>query len=459
MFNELLINAPSTVKAIPIYLYQKLTDLSFSAFEQNWVHQATEHEPNLLVIPDESGAINKILVKFDDHESMFSLGHFYTSAPPGIYYIANDDLSLDAQYQLLLGFALGAYQYNEFKSIKQPNVQILFPKELNRQGLINEIEAHYITRTLINRPPNNLNPESLTTYVENLFAPLNCSLNIIQGDDLLEQNFPLIHHVGRGSEYTPRLIEIEYGSQDDPSITLIGKGVTFDSGGLDLKPSNGMRLMKKDMGGAAHALALAQWIIKEQWPVHLKLLLPIVENSVSSTAMRPGDIIRARNGSTVEIDNTDAEGRLILADAISYACEQSPATIINFATLTGAARVALGTEVPALFSNNNQLAHNLIDSSQKHTDEIWRLPLHKAYESWIETKFADIMNSSTQPYGGAITAALFLTYFLSDNNIPFAHIDVMAWNIRNRKGRPIGGEAMGLRAVYYGLAQHFEIHL
>ncbi|WP_077927448.1 leucyl aminopeptidase family protein [Wohlfahrtiimonas populi] len=458
MFHELLINAPSMVKAVPIYLYHQLSDFAFSPFEQNWVHQSLDNEPELLVIPDETGAISKVLVKFDSAEEMFSLGSFYTKAPQGVYYIANEDLTLDAQYQLLLGFALGAYQYNEFKESKQPNVQILFPKELDRKKLVNEIEAHYITRTLINRPSNHLNPESLAQYAQNLLSSQKCTVKVIKDEELLEQNFPLIYHVGHGSEFAPCLVEVTYGSADHPKLTLIGKGVTFDSGGLDLKPASGMRLMKKDMGGSAHALALANWIIKEEWPVQLRLLLPIVENSVSSTAMRPGDIIKARNGSTVEIDNTDAEGRLVLADAISYACEQSPDAIVNFATLTGAARVALGTELPALFSNDDQLALSLVNLSQQKTDGLWRMPLHQAYNDWIETKFADILNSSTQPYGGAITAALFLTHFLSDN-VPFAHIDVMAWNIRNRKGRPIGGEAMGLRAAYYGLAQHFEIDL
>lgn len=458
MFHELLINAPSTVKAVPIYLYRQLSDFNFSPFEQNWIHQSLDNEPEFLTIPDDTGAISKILVKFDSAEEMFSLGGFYTKAPQGVYYIANEDLTADAQYQLLLGFALGAYQYNEFKESKQPNVQILFPKELDRKKLVNEIEAHYITRTLINRPPNHLNPETLAQYAHSLFTSHKCTVNIIQDEELLEQNFPLIYHVGHGSEFAPRLVEVTYGSINHPKLTLIGKGVTFDSGGLDLKPANGMRLMKKDMGGSAHALALANWIIKEEWPVQLRLLLPIVENSVSSTAMRPGDIIKARNGLTVEIDNTDAEGRLVLADAISYACEQSPDAILNFATLTGAARVALGTELPALFANHDQLALDLIHSSQQKADDLWRLPLHQAYNDWIDTKFADILNSSTQPYGGAITAALFLTHFLSDN-IPFAHIDVMAWNIRNRKGRPVGGEAMGLRAAYYGLAKHFEIDL
>ncbi len=456
MFNELLINAPTTVKAVPIYLYEKLSDLTFSAFEKNWIYPALDNEPEILAIPDETGAISKILVKIDANEKMFSLGNFYSKAPKGVYYIADENLSLEAQRQLLLGFALGAYQYNEFKKAKQTHVQIVFPTELDHIKLANEIEAHYITRTLINRPANNLNPETLTQYVQKLFAAQNCDIKVIQDEKLLEQNFPLIYHVGHGSEFSPRLIEVNYGSKDDPKLTIIGKGVTFDSGGLDIKPSGAMRLMKKDMGGAAHALALAHWIIKEKWPVNLQLLLPIVENSISSTAMRPGDIIQSRSGITVEIDNTDAEGRLILADAISYATERDPDTIINFATLTGAARVALGSEVPALFSNNDQLAFNLVNCSQKQTDDMWRLPLHKPYNELIESKFADILNTSTQPFGGAITAALFLTHFLSDN-IPLAHIDVMAWNVRNRKGRPVGGEAMGLRATYYGLAQHFEI--
>ncbi|OYQ90321.1 aminopeptidase [Wohlfahrtiimonas chitiniclastica] len=458
MIHELLINAPASVKTVPIYLYHQLSDVDLTPFEHNWVHQAASRQPDVLPIPDETGALSKVLVRFDAHEEMFSLGSFYTTAPQGIYYIANDDLSDEAIYQLLLGFALGAYQYNEFKASTTPNVQLLFPKTLDRQKLLNEIEAHYITRTLINRPPNHLNPVGLTQYIQTLFDNQPVTVKVIEGDDLLTENFPLIHHVGNGSDAAPRLVEITYGDPMHKSLTLIGKGVTFDSGGLDLKPANGMRLMKKDMGGAAHAIALAQWIIKSKWHIHLRVLLPIVENSVSSTAMRPGDVIKARNGLTVEIDNTDAEGRLILADAISYASEVPTDAIVNFATLTGAARVALGPEVPALFATDDSLANAILEDGQTHDDALWRMPLHTPYNEWIESKYADILNSSTQPYGGSITAALFLTHFLSDN-VPFAHIDVMAWNVRNRKGRPMGGEAMGLRATYYGLAHHFGMNV
>ncbi len=455
MINELLINAPAHVKMIPLFIYEEISDIPLSSFEQRWF-STTITDQTTLIIPDETGALSKVYVKINKKEFMFTLGDLYEILPQGIYYIANTNLEDSKIYDLLLGFALGSYRYNQYQSKARRNVQFSIPQHINRIKLLNEIKAHYLTRTLINRPSNDLTPDEFSATLFDLFKDRNCEIKEWKGTSLIENNFPLIYHVGKASEYEPRLIEVVYGNENNPHLSLVGKGVCFDSGGLDIKPSNGMRLMKKDMGGAAHALNLAEWIISNQWPIHLRLLLPIVENSISSNAMRPGDIIIARNGKSVEIDNTDAEGRLILADTLTYATEQKCDTLLCFATLTGAARVALGTELPALFSTNDMLAMNLMNNGMTHVDPVWRLPFYEPYHDWILSKNADMINASTQPYGGAITAALFLKEFLVAD-VPFAHIDLMAWNIRHRAGRPIGGEAMGLRAAYYGLAQHFNI--
>ncbi|MEX1148303.1 MAG: leucyl aminopeptidase family protein, partial [Sphingomonadales bacterium] len=266
-------------------------------------------------------------------------------------------------------------------------------------------------------------------------------------DALLERNFPLIHAVGRASNRAPRLLDLTWGDADAPRVTLVGKGVCFDTGGLDLKPSSGMRWMKKDMGGAAHALALAWMIMDAGLPVRLRLLIPAVENSVAGNAFRPGDVIRGRSGVSVEIDNTDAEGRLVLADALALAGEDTPDLLIDFATLTGAARVALGGDIPPFFTDGNELAQALADHSVLEAEPVWRLPLWMPYMDDLKSKVADVVNSSPTGFAGAITAALFLKNFVADSK-RWVHFDVFGWNKTDRPGRPAGGEAMALRTVY-----------
>jgi leucyl aminopeptidase len=250
------------------------------------------------------------------------------------------------------------------------------------------------------------------------------------------------------------LIDLQWGRPNDPGLTLIGKGVCFDSGGLDIKPANNMRLMKKDMGGAAHVLGIARLVMAQGLRVRLRVLIPAVENAIAGNAFRPGDIIRTRKGLTVEIDNTDAEGRLVLCDALALACEGNPGVIVDFATLTGAARTALGTDLPAMFCNDDTFANALLAAGRDVVDPLWRLPLHQPYRKMLDTKVADIVNSASSPYAGAITAALFLEAFVKPG-VPWVHFDIMAWNNGAQPGRPEGGEAMGLRAVYAHLAQRF----
>ena len=271
-------------------------------------------------------------------------------------------------------------------------------------------------------------------------------VSLVTGKALLDKNFPLIHAVGRASAAAPRLIDLRWGRRG-PKVTLVGKGVCFDSGGLDLKSASGMLTMKKDMGGAAHVLGLAEAVMASGLKLQIRVLIPAVENAVSGSAFRPLDILKSRQGRTVEIGNTDAEGRLVLADALSLACEEKPSLILDFATLTGAARVALGTELPALFANHDETAEAFLSAGRSLGDPLWRLPLHQPYRRLLDSKIADINNVSSGGYGGAITAALFLESFI-DRTIPWLHVDLMAWNLAGRPGRPEGGEAMGLRAAY-----------
>jgi leucyl aminopeptidase len=273
----------------------------------------------------------------------------------------------------------------------------------------------------------------------------------IVGEGLLKANYPMIHAVGRASSNPPRLIDLRWGKRG-PLIALVGKGVCFDSGGLDLKTASGMQLMKKDMAGGAHVLGLAQMIMAANLPVRLRVLIPAVENSVSGNAYRPLDVIRTRKGLTVEIGNTDAEGRLILCEALTEACSEKPDLLIDCATLTGAARVALGTDLPALFCNDDATAEALLRHGREQDDSLWRLPLHKPYRSMLDSKVADMNNVSDGSYAGAITAALFLNEFV-EPGVPWAHIDMMAWNTRSRPGRPEGGEAVAVRALFAMIAE------
>jgi leucyl aminopeptidase len=271
------------------------------------------------------------------------------------------------------------------------------------------------------------------------------------GDELLAQNFPAIHAVGRAATRPPRLLEINWGNPKHPKVAIVGKGVCFDTGGLDIKSAEGMRLMKKDMGGAAHAIALARLIMQRNLPVRLQMLVPAVENAIAGNAYRPGDVVRTRRGFNVEVGNTDAEGRVILCDALAYAVEQKPKTIIDFATLTGAARVALGPELPVLFCNDERLATRLAAASQAVEDPLWRLPLWRNYRRLFDSDVADFNNSGRGGFAGSIVAALFLDYFVPED-IAWAHLDTFSWNDVSRPGRPMGGEAQGLRAALAALS-------
>ena len=399
------------------------------------------------------GTVNQAIFVVNDANHYFACGDLITQLPPGQYKL---DTAAEHQQAVCFAWLIGAYSF----SLYQTN-----PKKINLPSLVVDQQQHVdnafhyaqatsLVRDLVNTPAADMMPKNIGESAQTLVDTFGGTLTQIIGDDLLTHNYPTIHAVGRASVHQPRLIDFSWGNAKHPQITLVGKGVCFDSGGLDLKPSAGMRNMKKDMGGAAHVLGLAYLIMAHQLPVSLRVLIPAVENAVSSNAMRPGDVITTRKGLTVEIDNTDAEGRLVLCDALAEAQQDNPELIIDFATLTGAMRVALGTELPGFFSTCDTVAEGIIQAGNKISDPVWRMPLHQPYDDLFKSTIADMTNCSPGPFGGAITAALYLQRFV-EKETNWVHFDVMAFNIRTLSGRPLGGEAFGIRAVFDYLQKNF----
>jgi leucyl aminopeptidase len=404
---------------------------------------------NNALVPGADGAPGRVLVGVEAKPDIWSYGALPKTLPHGTYRI-DGKLAPAAATRAALGWALGGYAFARYK--KQPEVaRLVWPDGADRAAVERMAAAAFLVRDLVNTPAEDMGPAELAAAAQAVARAHDAKLKVIVGDDLLKANFPLVHAVGRASVRAPRLVDLRWGSRG-PRITLVGKGVCFDSGGLDLKPAQGMLLMKKDMGGAAHMLALAQMIMEAGLPVRLRVLVPAVENSVAGNAFRPLDVVRSRKGMTVEIGNTDAEGRLILCDALAEACTDEPDLIVDCATLTGAARVALGPELPVLFSNHDGTAEALLRCGIEEDDPLWRLPLHKPYRRMLDSKVADINNVSESSFAGAITAALFLSEFV-EPTIPWVHIDMMAWNPSARPGRPEGGEAQGLRSLYALIAE------
>ena len=405
------------------------------------------------LIPDADGSLQSVVVGIKNADDLWALGGLPSVLPEGDYRL-EADLTTAQRDRLTLGWALGAYRFTRYQTPKRAMARLALDPDGDQARIYRQIDAVQLVRDLINTPAEDLMPEHLAEAVQAVAQPFGATVAQTIGDQLLTANFPLIHAVGRASVHPPRLLDVQWGDPAHPKVTLIGKGVCFDTGGLDLKPSGAMRLMKKDMGGAATALGLARLIMSAGLPVRLRLLIAAVDNAVAGNAFRPGDVIRSRQGLTVEIHNTDAEGRLILADALTAAGSDRPELMIDFATLTGAARTALGTAIPALFCTDEALATGLLAAAEREQDPIWRLPLHQPYREMLDSKIADIANAAESSYAGAITAALFLKEFVPEG-IPWAHVDLMAWNLKTRPGRPEGGEAMVLRAVFGWLEQHY----
>ncbi len=355
------------------------------------------------------------------------------------------------------GWVTGQYRFGRYQSEdKSEGPRVLLTKEAKAIGpALAEARAVAMVRDLVNVPAEDMGPAELEAEAEALAKAQDAQLTMTRGD-LLERGFPMVHAVGRAAarSHAPRMIELEWGNPKHPRVAIVGKGVTFDSGGLDIKTGSGMLLMKKDMGGAAHALALARLIMEAGLAVRLHLLVPAAENAISGNAMRPGDVLKARSGMTVEITSTDAEGRLLLGDALTRAGEESPDLVIDFATLTGAARSALGPDLPALFARRDETGSALLSAGLEHDDPCWRLPLHDAYREWLKSDIADIMNSHANAYAGASVAALFLDRFVPEG-VDWAHFDTFAWRPFTKPGRPKGGDALGLRAAWHMLKQRY----
>ncbi|HEY2624341.1 MAG TPA: leucyl aminopeptidase family protein [Dyella sp.] len=404
------------------------------------------------LIADESGKLIRVLVGVDTGDVLSSLGALPRTLPEAVYHLADEGVLKDT-LQIALGWALGAYEFTRYRKARRAPARLaIAAAELDVLAPL--VEATTQVRDLVNTPTEDMGPKHLADAVKRLGKAHKGKVREWVGDELLDANFPTIHAVGRASHRAPRLIELSWGKTSDPKLAVIGKGVCFDTGGLDLKPADGMRWMKKDMGGAAHAIALAGLIMQAKLPVRLTLLIPAVENAVSGAAMRPGEVITTRAGITVEVDNTDAEGRLVLCDAITYASEQKPDLIVDFATLTGAARIALGPDLPALFGNRDDLAERVLAAGREVNDPLWRLPLWRPYRKMLESYLADMANSGASRHAGAITAALYLERFVPETTA-WLHLDTYAWNDADRPGRPRGGEALGLRAFFAFLQQRY----
>ena len=376
--------------------------------------------------------------------------------PGGIDFRCATTLPTAAASQVALGFLYGHYRFDRYR--RQPNptrpARLVAPTGCDVAAVERTVQALTLARDLINTPAGDLGPGELAQAARSLAEGHGAQCRVIEGDALLEQNYPMIHAVGRASLRAPRLIDVTWGDDDHPRVTLVGKGVCFDSGGLDLKPAASMALMKKDMGGAACALALAQMIMDARLPVRLRVLIPAVENSVSGSAYRPGDVLTSRKGLTVEVGNTDAEGRLVLADALAEADAETPELLVDLATLTGAARIALGPELPALFGNDDHLVQALTDHGREQQDPVWPMPLWSPYEEELSSKVADLGNVASSSFAGALIGALFLKRFVSEQT-PWLHLDLFAWNPRERPGRPVGAEIQCVRALFALIAERF----
>jgi leucyl aminopeptidase len=408
-----------------------------------------------LLVPGPQGEIAGVLFAVeaadDPHLDLFRPGALAGLLPAGSYRFANapHDSRLAA-----LAFALGSYRFARYRKQNGPEVRLELPGNADGAELGRIVEAVFLARDLINTPANDMGPAELEEAVRKLAARHGASVRAVVGDDLLKENFPLIHAVGRAAARAPRLIDLIWGDPAHPKVTLVGKGVCFDTGGLDIKPEAGMLNMKKDMGGAAAMLALAHMLMDRGTAVRLRLLIPAVENAVSGSAFRPRDVYRSRKGITVEIGNTDAEGRLILADALALADDEEPELIADMATLTGAARVALGTDLPPFYTDDDTLAAELARCAAAENDPLWRMPLWRGYDALLESKVADISNVSSSNMGGSITAALFLRRFVTQAKA-WLHFDIFAWNQTGKPGRPEGAECQVARALYALLSARY----
>lgn len=425
-------------------------------FVQNWLSQTdfVAKPSQVCLLPDEKGNLDAVLIGTHDLKDIWLLGSLALTLPYGDYFLdANvDDHVLQ---QMCMGWGLGAYQYTRYKAPERKPACLVLPKNCDAAVLENTVEAIYLVRDLINTPAEDMMPFDLVEISKLLAEHYDAHFNCYMEEDVLSDLFPGTVAVGMGSMNQSVVIDLNWGDEKAPKVTIIGKGVCFDSGGLNLKSTASMASMKKDMGGAACAIGLAKMIMAAHLPIQLRLLIPAVENLVSSDAYKPGDVITMRNTKTVEVTNTDAEGRLILADALIEAQKDPQDLVIDFATLTGAARVALGPQIAAMFTNRDALAQEITAFAQQEKEPVWRMPLYEPYADWLKSDIADLANSSKEPYAGAITAALFLKAFVKDET-PWVHFDIMGANTETNPGRPKGGEAFLLRTLFSYLRHRYS---
>ncbi|WP_051631326.1 leucyl aminopeptidase family protein [Afifella pfennigii] len=462
---SLLISAaelPGDGPAIPVFLVgadgldAALSELS--GMQRRFVEASgfAAREAEIALVPDTEGALARVLFGLGKNKAHkpFLTGRLAQSLPAGTYRLAGEvkDARLAA-----LGFALGGYRFARYRGGKEGGEEktrprLAVPPELDASELENTADSVALARDLINIPANDLGPAELTAACRDLAEACGADISVVEGAEL-EKEFPLIATVGAGSDRPPRLVDIRWGEADAPKVTLVGKGVVFDTGGLDIKPPSSMLLMKKDMGGAANVLGLARMVMRAGLKLRLRVLVPAVENAISGRAFRPGDVLKSRKGLNVEIGNTDAEGRLVLADALALAEEETPELIVSMATLTGAARVALGPDLPAFFATDDGLASALEAAARAEHDPFWRLPLWPDYDSWLASDIADVNHIASNAYAGAIVAALFLKRFVEKS--AYAHFDIFAWAPKARPLGPKGGEAQAIRALFTYLAERY----
>ncbi|MEM9277130.1 MAG: leucyl aminopeptidase family protein [Pseudomonadota bacterium] len=449
--------ASTKAKAVTIHLIEKdglsnaegLSDVAL-----NWAktNRFTGQPQKILCVPDKTGKLESVLFGLGEDPDPMITGLLPSRLPAGNYKITDTVLE---PHLATLGWCLGAYVFNDYNSKKPVAAKLSVPSSVDKAKVEREASATFLARDLINTPANDMGPDELEAAIRKLGKTHKATVSVVKGDALLRKNFPMIHAVGRASTSAPRLIDLKWGNARHPKVTLVGKGVIFDSGGLNIKPGGSMLLMKKDMGGAANVIALAKMIMVAKLPVRLRLLVPAVENAISGNAFRPGDILPSRKGITVEIGNTDAEGRLVLGDALALGDEENPDMMIDMATLTGSARVALGPDLPPFYTDDEELAGLLSDASENLHDPLWRLPLWQSYQKMLSSKIADVNHVSQNSFAGSITAALFLSRFV-ENAKSWVHLDIFGWVPAAKPWAQVGGEAQGIRALFEVISKRYS---
>jgi leucyl aminopeptidase len=442
--------SPATAGTLPVWAVSP-ADIEQGNFDKTalaWANAAGFQAAAgaVLLVPGQDGKLAGALFGLGDEGQChpFIGGMLARGLPKGDWHI---EASPIPRATMALAFGMGAYRFETYRKPAAEGPRLAIPQDADADAIHRTVAAVWLARDLVNTPANDMGPNALEAAFRGLASHYKAKMSVVAGDELISQGFPMIHAVGRAADQKPRLLEMRWGQAGAPKLTLVGKGVCFDTGGLDIKPPSSMLNMKKDMGGAANVLALSMMIMDAGLPVDLRVLVPAVENSISASAFRPGDVLASRKGLTVQIDNTDAEGRLVLADALTYACEEQPDLLIDMATLTGAARVALGPDLPPFYTDDEALAGALATAAEDVVDPLWRMPLYKPYEADVKARIADLTNAPAGGFAGSITAALFLKRFVAPET-SWAHFDIFAWSPKDKPHGPVGGEAQGIRALF-----------